>query len=216
MVYHFLNEQFGLKDIRERRLKLSEISQLNDPFDFLSVAAPNRSARSFVRSWRREMAKSFGLLCFSRNWQSPLQWAHYADRHRGVCLGFEVSTEDVRQVRYVRSRPAWPSTPVPWPDGEKERIVDELLYCKFIHWSYEDECRLFTTRMNPDSDGHSYVPFSDRLELKRVLVGSDSTISRAKLSAALGSLSAHVESFKVRPAFKSFCMVRQEATSGWR
>lgn len=214
--YHFLNRQFGLKDLRERRLKVSEIARLNDPFDFLSVAAPTKADRKMLLEWRQGVAKDAGLICFSRNWHNPVQWAHYADRHQGVCLGFEVDDSWIRQVSYVQSRPAWPALPHPWPAAVKKRVIDQLLYTKFAHWSYEDEYRLFTSKENPDSDGNFYVSFSSRLKLKRVLVGACSDISRSELNSVLGDLEGAVEAFKVRLAFRDFRIVKQRKLSEWR
>ncbi|HKR77535.1 MAG TPA: DUF2971 domain-containing protein [Rhodanobacter sp.] len=216
ILYHFLNQKYGLKDLRERRLKLSDIATLNDPFDFLSVAAPTKAERKIVRQWRLDMAKDHGLLCFSKSWHNPVQWAHYADQHRGLCLGFEINDTHLRQVNYVQSRPEWPSTPHPWPAATQAHVVDQLLYTKYAHWSYEDEYRLFTSRFSPDSDGNFYTNFSDALRLKRVLVGACSTLTRAELSEALGSMIGEVEAFKVRLAFKDFRIVRQKNSSKWK
>ena len=216
ILYHFINEEFGLKDLREGRLKVSDIANLNDPFDFLSIAAPTKTQRQQLRAWRLAMAKDHGLICFSRNWRSPVQWSHYADRHKGLCLGFEVNDTHVRQVDYVQSRPVWPAIPEPLPPKVKQRMVDQLLYTKFAHWSYEDEYRLFTTKASPDPDGHSYISFSEELKLKSVLVGARSTLARAGLNDALGDLVGDVEVLKVRLAFKDFRVVRQRKDSKWR
>jgi hypothetical protein len=182
ILYHFINEEFGLKNLRERRLKVSDIANLNDPFDFLSIAAPTKAKRQQLREWRLVMAKEHGLICFSRNWRSPVQWGHYADRHKGLCLGFEVDDAHVRQVDYVQSRPVWPAIPEPLPLTVKQRMVDQLLYTKFTHWSYEDEYRLFTSKSFQEQDGHFYVSFSHDMKLKSVLVGARSTLTRAVLN----------------------------------
>jgi hypothetical protein len=216
IVYHFVNQSFGLKDIRERRLKISGLLDLNDPFDFLAAEAPTKFDRRLLRGWLRHMAKSTGVICFSRSWQNPVQWAHYGDRHRGLCLGFEIPSDSLTQVRYVESRPAWPAAPQPWPIEEQRRLVDQLLSTKFSHWSYEDEYRLFTSRVSPEADGTHYLDFSGTLRLSKVIVGARCPLARAELAQELGDLADTVEVFKARPAFKSFKMVRQQNASGWR
>lgn len=216
ILYYFVNQEFGLKDLRERRLKVCDIDGLNDPFDFLSLAAPTKADRKILLEWRQRMANNFGLICFSRNWHSPVQWAHYADRHKGICLGFEVDDSQLRQVSYVQSRPVWPSTPHAWSASVKQRVIDQLLYTKFAHWSYEDEYRLFTSKESRDPDGHFYANFSDSLKLKKVLVGVCSDLTRADLNNALGNLAGDVEAFKVRLAFRDFRIVKQRKSSEWR
>lgn len=213
-LYHFLNKEFGLKDLRERRLKISEISSLNDPFEFISPAGSNRREREMLREWRTEMANDYGLLCFSANWHNPVQWTHYADRHRGLCLEFEVDRSVVRQVNYVQSRPVFPDLQRRLNREAGLRFVDVLLQTKFAHWSYEDEYRLFTTKTQCDG-GLYYAAFSEQIKLTGVLVGAFSTLTRAELNGALGDLAGEVETAKVRLAFKDFRIVRQKKESLW-
>ena len=52
-----------------------------------------------------------GILCFSLNWTSLLLWAHYADNHKGICLGFDLQDGPdwyVYPVSYVKERPSIP------------------------------------------------------------------------------------------------------------
>ena len=58
--------------------------------------------------------------------------------------------------------------------------------------------------------------FSDRLAIKQVIVGAVSSISRADIDEALGSLATEVETSKARLAFSSFNVVRQRKASLWR
>lgn len=45
---------------------------------------------SFLKALQSHFNKNKGLLCFSDNWKSPVMWAHYAAKHHGICLGFDV------------------------------------------------------------------------------------------------------------------------------
>src|SRR4051812_20082149 len=45
-----------------------------------------------------------GLVCFSRNWIDPVLWSHYAQRHRGLCLGFDVKRDEIELVDYFDDR----------------------------------------------------------------------------------------------------------------
>lgn len=74
-VFHFLNHEFGLKDIRERRLKVSRITDLNDPFEFLGVELSNRSYRRGLQKVKAKLSEGNGLLCFTRDWHNPVLWA---------------------------------------------------------------------------------------------------------------------------------------------
>lgn len=85
-VYHFLNSHYGLEDIRERRLKISRIMELNDPFEFLGVDLSDRQFRKAMKKTKAQLSKTKGLLCFCKTWRNPLLWGHYADKRRGICL----------------------------------------------------------------------------------------------------------------------------------
>jgi hypothetical protein len=71
-VYKFLNCKYGLKAIRERRLKISEVGTLNDPFDLLPFDLSDPTIRKGVLASRHEIGKNNGLLCFSRHWHNPV------------------------------------------------------------------------------------------------------------------------------------------------
>jgi hypothetical protein len=88
--YKFLCLEYGLKSLREKRLKISTVEDLNDPFELLPYEMTNRSQRSAFRKTRKELGSRGGMLCFSADWTDPVIWAHYSDKHRGICWGFEV------------------------------------------------------------------------------------------------------------------------------
>lgn len=63
--------------------------------------------------------------------------------------------------------------------------------------------------------GLYFAAFSDGLRLVRVIVGAMSNVSRAAVSAALGSLQDSGRVFKARLAFRSFKVVRNRDESLW-
>lgn len=206
-LFHLLKEEFALKDIRERRLKIARIAQLNDPFEFLGADLSNRARRAILNRTKTDLSEEHGLLCFSKSWRNPVLWSHYADNHRGICLGFDIPDELPHQVSYVNSRFNWPST-------VDQGFMEQLLFTKFAHWSYENEYRIYTN-LEDCEDGLYYLNFSDSLALKQVIVGPASSVSRAQVADALGSLAGDVEVFKARAAFKSFRVVRNKNDRLW-
>jgi hypothetical protein len=206
-LFYFVNEEYGLKDIRERRIKIARIAQLNDPFEFLGADLSDRDRRASLSRTKVALSEKHGLLCFAKSWHNPVQWTHYADNHRGLCLGFDIPDHLPRQVSYVNSRFNWPSV-------IDESFMVQLLFTKFSHWSYEDEYRLYTT-LEDCENGLYYYNFGDTLTLKQVIVGGASSITRAQLADALGSLAESVETFKARAAFKSFRVVRNKNARLW-
>jgi hypothetical protein len=187
---------------------VARIDELNDPFEFLGVELSDPDFRKALTATKRDLSKGNGLLCFSKSWRHPMLWGHYADKHRGICLGFDTNGEKLGQVSYVNSR-------FPKPDNPRtEAFVKKLLFSKFAHWSYEDEYRFYVS-LNEQENGLYFVPFSDELTLKQVIVGSESGVTRTELASALKELAASVEQFKARPAFKSFRIARQKDERLW-
>jgi hypothetical protein len=103
--YKFLDAQYGLKTIGERRLKLSRVSDLNDPFELRSFDVTDIVLRRTFLATSKDVDQEKGLLCFSADWKNPVIWAHYSEKHRGLCLGFEIPEmkEDPKSdARYVK------------------------------------------------------------------------------------------------------------------
>ncbi|WP_256831677.1 DUF2971 domain-containing protein [Pseudomonas sp. Pse1] len=212
-VYHFLNADYGIQNIEKRRIKISTLLGVNDPFELLGANVSNRGVRDLFTLVKREFDKEYGMLCFSKSNHSPVQWAHYGDRHTGVCLGFDVSADLLKDVHYVETRPDDFIFPV---DPEGEMLWGErLLYTKYSHWSYEEEARAFVS-LDKEEDGRYFKYFDDTVSLAEVLVGFNSNLSRAKVYQALGDIKNNVEVYKVRPAFQSFKMVRNLDDSQWK
>lgn len=216
-LYHFLTAQNGLDDLQNRRLKISLIDRLNDPFEFLGVASKNSNIRRQYRELKAGLARSVGIICFSETTRNPVQWSHYADHHRGLCLGFEISNAvDIRKVQYVdtRLKPNPKALRSISPSAEKH--VLEILTTKFTHWQYEQEWRLFTSLARTGDKGFYWYPFSEEVSLREVIVGAQSPITRLDLQAALGPQSATVKTRKARLAFQTFEVVDQKDGSFFR
>jgi hypothetical protein len=207
LVYHFINAHFGLEALKQRRLKIARIMELNDPFEFLAVDLSDREFRKVIKATKADLSKTKGILCFCKTWTHPILWGHYADKHKGICLGFEVPRSVLEKVDYVDCR-------FPRPDIMDEAFMKRLLFTKFAHWQYEQEYRAYV-QLDEEVDGLYYAEFSEKLSLKRVIVGEQSKVLRAKISQALGSLSKDVEVFKARAGFRSFDVVRNKNEAMW-
>ena len=208
-VFHFRSVKYGLKSLEERRLKISRIHELNDPFEILGANLSNWDFRRVMNDTKREISKTNGLLCFSKNWQNPVQWSHYADNHRGVCLEFDVPDDHLEKVDYVKERLDYGNT----IDLE---IMKKYLKTKFEHWSYEEEYRAFIS-LDPaeEEDGKYFFNFGEELKLRTVIVGCLSAITRKQIADVLIGLEGNVEYFKARAGFTRFEVVRNQNDKLW-
>lgn len=214
-VYHFCRPDHGVSNLICRRLKVSTFMDLNDPFELLCHDVSDELTRKRLNQFKSVVSSKHGLLCFSKSFHSPVQWAHYADRHRGLCLGFDVPSDFVGDVAYTSKRLNFNASALDLANGFS-RQVSELFMTKYKHWSYEQEVRMLGDLKVPDPEsGLYFAPFNESLVLKEVIVGSQSELSRADLVGALGSLFDSVKLFKVRAAFKSYKMVKNRDSSLW-
>ena len=123
--YHFMRAEHALQAIERRRLKVANLAETNDPYECLSLIFANRGQeRQFQNSFQnvqeiqrtlykienREMDSLSGVVCFSRHFHNPLLWSHYADKFKGICLGFDIDIYDdddkdiIKPVDYVQNR----------------------------------------------------------------------------------------------------------------
>ena len=222
-VYHFLPSAFALDDLRRRRLKIARANDFNDPFEFISPALADRRLRNALHNARNIAHAQFGFLCFSRDWQNPVQWSHYADRHRGIAFGFDVEDRHLATVNYSPDRLQLTEHDFDHDDPAAAATMLNALHTKYIHWEYEQEVRLMLHLNEPPAvaEGSLYfLPFGEGADLREVIIGARCDIGRDEIYAALGNMRKAARVKKVRCAFQSYTMVedlrwrRQGATLG--
>src|SRR5262249_37228952 len=103
-VYHLTTAEHAISNIALGRLKLARFSDLNDPFELIAANFREREVRKIVRSFKSAFDAQTGLLSFSEDWVEPLLWSHYAARHRGICLGFNIPRNLLEAVQYQDER----------------------------------------------------------------------------------------------------------------
>jgi hypothetical protein len=215
--YKFLDAQFGLKTIKERRLKQSRVADLNDPFELMPYDVTDIALRNTFSSTREDVDKVGGLLCFSADWKNPVMWAHYSDKHRGLCLAFDIPEmkgdpkDNAGYVQYVRQLLPPPSVShfEEMTDSEHDAFARAAIFTKFGHWAYEQEIRVWSYLANED-DGLYFVPFGENMRLTEVIIGQRSSLSKAEIASALGGLAVEVRISKARAAYDKFEMVEDE------
>lgn len=204
-VYKFLSADFGLKSLWEKRLKITTIDELNDPFDLLPFKILDRAKRKEMRLKNQRLGKSYGMLCFSEGWSDPVIWAHYADKHRGLCLGFEVEDDEETEVIYVDER----------QDLDNENLIANVeipiwLYTKYRNWEYEQEIRWWLRLPTPvkiNGKDYYFKPFDDSLKLVEVVAGASCEVAKKELLEAIHPL-LEIKLTQARAGFHNFEIVQ--------
>ncbi|WP_217540723.1 DUF2971 domain-containing protein [Vibrio metschnikovii] len=179
------------RTLNDETLGFSELSQYNDPFEsefstFLHISDANKR-ESFlasnvsvlnkpdiwvpynrVKDWINSYFSSQRVTCFSQSPVEPLMWAHYADKHKGVCYWFDKTVFDKRytsgDVVYSSSLPKLHLDFGKTKSCELKRHLDNIILTKSQSWAYEKEHRFFTSS---NETVHKFNPHS----LKFVILG---------------------------------------------
>ncbi|MBP6290038.1 MAG: DUF2971 domain-containing protein [Spirochaetes bacterium] len=172
--YQFLASLNAITNLERRMLKVSRILNLNDLFELRPYLRVNRTKRSKLEEIRKKAATIYGMVCFSNNWHEPLLWGHYAERNKGIALGFEIisSKYRIQQVTYPTERDD------PFGENIDNISVDEYIcalgYKKYKNWSYENEYRFFI-KLNEcvNIEGNYFIKYGNDLKLTKVLIGPE-------------------------------------------
>ena len=209
--YYLTSEKWALEAIKSRRVKLSLFNEMNDPFELLGMELKTKRDRAEFYQVKKEMNETIGVICFSRSWNNPVLWSHYGDRHKGLCLGFDLLDEWTYEVGYQGERLSQKLENELSKNNHKT-LGRKLLTTKYDHWRYEDEVRMI---LNLDDMVHKrglyFLPFCNALRLREVIIGVRCDISRKDLKKAVSSEDKSVRLIKSRLAFRSYKIVRNKA-----
>jgi len=186
--YHYTKFNTAIDFIlTNHTIQFSDPTTFNDPFDCsekllkfnyndsLVDDAINHSSMRLSRQQRIELKRSFNnpknyqdilkaerqkykIACFSEYFNEILMWSHYADKHSGICIGFNFphKYDDkfvLCPVKYLDEL-----KPI---DGTTDvlRVIMYWLTTKSIRWDYEQEIRAITkSKMNSKNELIEFDP----------------------------------------------------------
>jgi len=206
--YHMTSSEYAMNDIEQFRLKVARFSEVNDPFELLGLNCHSPKMRKLTRRFRESQNNSTGLLSFSANWTNPVLWSHYAARHKGICLGFDLNRDTVQTVEYEdkRLRAALPDDMD--PDTIPMAIRDRLCRTKSRDWRYEEELRVFVDLTKAKTEGGLHFwPFDENMRLAEVILGPRCGEKLSTVATLVAKTNPNAVVFKARLAFRSFRVV---------
>ena len=209
-LYYMTRANWAEVILRERRLKLSRFYEANDPFELNVIDSRDRKIRTIVQLIERHHNKNTGMICCSLDWKSPMMWAHYGDKHRGVCVGLEVEDSLVSTVDYTDKKINVVLGAHLPKHGLSVELLQRVLLTKATCWSYENERRLLAALKTPDPhSGLYYTEFGPQVQLREVVIGHRCPWKTTKVIELLGDVVAPVRICKARPAFGRFEIIEQ-------
>jgi len=170
--YHFLSPENAIDDLKNKRIKISTLDSLNDPFELLPNLKYEYKERQTYHKIRRAISGKWGFLCFSETWEEPLLWSHYACHHKGIALGFEITNHELVKVKYTED-PIRTQIELTDNQKENEELFLQLAKIKYKKWEYEDESRLLVQLDDCVQIKSSYfIPFEENLKLTEIRLGA--------------------------------------------
>jgi hypothetical protein len=214
-LYHLLPAEYGLSNIEYRRLKIAQLSDLNDPFELVAADYSDPLHRKIWNGWRQAQEKKWGMLCFSKTWHNPVLWSHYADKHRGMALGFDVDDSLLMPVRYTNNRTKLDVIRLRNEGRLTAEHMNRLMRTKFVDWEYEREVRTYASLQERDPEtGLFFVHFNESLRLREVIAGPLCTLTKSDIASKIHEEHHSVKLVKARLAFKTFRVVTQNRGFG--
>ena len=102
-----------------------------------------------IEEFFESQKKQFGICCFSWDNKSIVMWAHYADNHKGICIGIknlnpvQEGLYGIYSVNYVSEIKKYQFT-----SFDDEKYWEHWLLTKSSAWEYEKEVRLISKSYN--------------------------------------------------------------------
>lgn len=178
--YQFLSSRNAITNLERRMIKVSRIKTVNDLFELQPYLRLEKGERRQLGKMRAKVADTYGMVCFSTNWQEPIMWGHYADSNKGIVLGFEVVSNrfTIKEIKYPSERKRIsldPKTVTP------SKYIDAVGFIKYEGWSYEKEHRFFVKLDDCVYIEENYfLKFGNDLELKKVIIGPSHPYKNSK------------------------------------
>jgi hypothetical protein len=211
-VYYLTGAQYGISNLALRRIKVSRFQDLNDPFELLGVNLGDKRIRKVFKDTKEELNQMTGLLCFSRSWKNPLLWGHYAEKHTGIALGFDVPDALLMPAIYAERLAEFS---IDAKTGRPPRsVIDALVRTKFKDWSYENEVRVFVelTQDRMESGLH-FEHFSDNLQLREVILGPKCSLPIEGVRKVVADIGPDISVIQARIAFTRFEVLENKAAT---
>lgn len=212
-LYHLLPAEHALSNVTRSRLKVSRFRDLNDPFELMGLNFRYGQVRKVVREFREAVDTDTGLLCFSEDWTSPVMWSHYAARHTGMALGFDVLRPRVEKVEYEPTRLLPELGASDEPFGLSEELKARLQRTKCHEWQYEQEWRMLVSLADSQLDkGLYFYPFTAEIRLAEVILGPNCDLQLMEVRSQVQDLLPEVHTFCARLATQHYKVVPKEST----
>ncbi len=239
MVYHYSSYETSIdKILLKQSLQFSDPTVFNDPFDcnenLLKInhnpkivndaisSLKGKASRAQRRDIERKIKnpvnqasilklerEKFKISCFSEISNEVLMWSHYADKHSGICVGFNFPHK--YDEKFILCPVKYLNEMVPL-EGNTD-VLRTILYwltTKSGRWAYEKEIRAITKCRT--SSTYEYINFDSRF-VKEIIFGckvTDSKINKAMFKIKKSNLDYNNITFKKMEIDKTTFLLKEK------
>lgn len=137
-----------LKNLINNEIFLGDPKNFNDPFDCPAYRGKNyKTNLGFTKVLDR-----ISISCFSEIKDSILMWSHYADSHRGICIGYRFTDNYLRENELHFGKVDYRENNIPSEIHKNYKgLLNDTFYIKNSVWGYEKEARIlgYNLKQNP-------------------------------------------------------------------
>lgn len=146
MVYKYMSTERFFEHIDEYldgKLYFAGWDDLNDPMEgYFSI---NKNENTSLKCVLKDVKYEYKICTTSESYSNFLLWSHYADKHKGVCLGIEIEEQECQNECITHSIVCYVEETLYLRKIEQplEPQIEEILNTKMDFWKYEEEYRFF-------------------------------------------------------------------------
>lgn len=147
VIYKYMSSDYILNTLRDNYLFFNSFSNFNDPFDCninlfdfnkeVDSKTGLRKLKDKEKQFQKEL-NSYKICCFTRTQNNLLMWGHYANSHKGVCLGFSAESSDLNALDMHYTKEFTKANFFPFDEDK----LHHVFYSKSFEWEYEQEMRV--------------------------------------------------------------------------
>ena len=178
------------------------------------IVKNDHSKEKYIREksemFQKLVLQSFGICSFSEISNDILMWSHYSDSHKGFCIEFNRSPENMLAHANPIDYPEDDEFPYInyWLGPKNEAQLDEvkiIITTKSKHWKYEKEWRIVNRPQFIDEHyrGHT-VEYSDEM-ISGIIFGSRMD-SKARTTIKNIMAGKPVTFYEAKPVKNKFCL----------
>jgi hypothetical protein len=192
----------------------------NNEIVHIAIHNIDKSMKVLCNNFKKTMSDYIGVFCLTTIWNSNLMWSHYADSHKGFCIGFTIDKTEIDAIRFddVKYRKRKYQLPIDFifeNNDERQMQYVSIALRKEKDWGYEKEKRIIVNLSDCINKDDRYFHVMEFNDIKEILIGINTVIDETAISQ-LKDYAKHAGIFRIIRNSKDFELSRNELTREYK